>query len=72
MKVQFSLVGQLDRPADLYFDMDAIPQVNDAIDIYGGNFFVRTVVWYPQGDQEAASDDNTPFVYIVVGDRRPM
>lgn len=31
---------------------------------------VRHVIWYPQGDPN--SDDPEPFIYLVLGSRRPQ
>jgi hypothetical protein len=45
----------------------SIPRVGDEITIpkLPEVSHVRTVVWYPEGDEEA----NEPFVYVVVGPR---
>lgn len=69
MKVQFSLVGNTQRPGDMHANLDAVPRVGDVVNWPGisqGETVVRTVVWYPTHDDEGVEVDE-PFVYVVVG-----
>jgi hypothetical protein len=53
---------------DVKVRLPAVPRVGEVVSLHqGAEFYVRTVVWYPQGDE----DTNEPFVYIVVGESRP-
>lgn len=75
MRVQFSVVGH--RPTDdlianLAVDLDAVPREGEDVTLPGipAQFStVRTVVWYPLGDPDGT--ETGPFVYVVVGQRRP-
>lgn len=72
MRVQFSLVGHVERPPDLWADLDTIPREGEVVNWPGisqGNTVVRTVVWYPTHDDEGRPLDE-PFVYVVVGQPR--
>lgn len=84
MRVQFSIVGQPISPIvpslvpSLTVELDVVPRVGDTVAIPGlsqGDTVVRTVVWYPWGDQSTVGDkeygDSTPLAYVVVGQRRP-
>lgn len=45
------------------------PRRGDTVELPGSPpLEVRTVVWYPHGDEHA---DREPFVYVVVGPPRP-
>ena len=68
--VQFTFVGQVERQPDVWAVMDAVPRVGETVAIPGqsqGNTVVRTVVWYPFGDDDG---DQKPFVYVVLGASR--
>lgn len=72
MRVQFSLVGHVERPADLVADFSSVPQVGDVVNWPGisqGDTVVRTVVWYPTHDDDGEPVAE-PFVYVVVGQPR--
>lgn len=78
MKIHVSLVGVAaslagDKP-DLWTEVDSVPREGEALHIPGieaQHTYVRTVVWYPFGSDEYEENERFPFVYIVVGDRRP-
>lgn len=70
MRVQFSFVGTVERHENIYVEMDAVPQEGDTVDIPGvsqADTVVRTVVWHPLGEDGSEG----PFVYVVLGRRRP-
>ena len=69
MKVIITATGVMDRYQLTWPESWPIPRVGDDVDIPALPEVqqVRTVVWNPEGDYE----DKTPFVYIVVGPRRP-
>lgn len=70
MRVQFTFVGVMPRHDDFTADLDAVPREDEIIGVPGlseADTYVRTVIWYPLGD----GDDPTPFVYVVVGPKRP-
>ena len=72
MRVQFSLVGHVKRPPDLWADLDAVPRVGDVVNLPGisqADSVVRTVVWYPTHDDDGEPLAE-PFVYVVVGQPR--
>lgn len=79
MRVQFSVVGTVERFPSIWADLDAVPREGETVNLPGvppDATFVRTVVWYPLGQQGDPEFDNegadpTPFVYVVVGQRRP-
>lgn len=71
MRVQFSVVGQVEHLGPFWADLPAVPQEGDVIDLPGlsqADTVVRTVVWYPFGDEDGGESE--PFVYIVVGSPR--
>lgn len=61
--------GLLDRDRNLTWPPGwPAPRVGDEFTVPGGPpMYVRTVVWYPEGNE----DDAEPFVYVVVGSSRP-
>lgn len=73
MKVVFDNVGQSYKPEPMIADLTAIPQVGDTVawpHVSPENQIVRTVVWcitHNEDDEEI----EVPYVYIVVGKRRP-
>lgn len=70
MKVVFSVVGSIDPFRPVIAEMDAVPREGETVELPGlpaELTQVRTVVWYPAGE----GDDQGPFVYIVLGKRRP-
>jgi hypothetical protein len=71
MKVLFSVTGsEKPYPSRLVENMDAIPREGETVelpDLPTHLTHVRTVVWYPIGDE----DEVGPFVYIVLGPSRP-
>jgi hypothetical protein len=70
-RIQFTFVGQANRPPNVWAEMDVVPRVGETVAVPGqsqGDTIVRTVVWYPFGDDE--SDDTEPFVYVVLGQSR--
>lgn len=68
MRVKFNIVGD-GKPDTPLVDVDlpVIPAVDDTVEIPGIPSYqtiVRTIVWYPY-------NAGGPFVYIVLGPRRP-
>lgn len=88
MRIQFSFVGdaRLLRSAvgdgDLWVEMDVVPREGETVHVPGiseSQTVVRTVVWFPLGDDPASeglalneSDRSDPFVYVVLGEPRRM
>lgn len=70
MRVVFSIVGQVEPYPNVEVDMDAVPREGEPVALDDLRVFVRTVEWFPQGDPETGAVDD-PFVYVVLGDRRP-
>lgn len=73
MRIQFSIVGQVEQHDDVWVDLDAVPRVGDVVNLPGIPQYesvVRTVVWYPTHDDEGEPLD-APFVYVVLGSPRP-
>lgn len=71
MRIQFSIVGTVDRHDNVWVDLDAVPRVGDTVGLPGisqADTVIRTVVWYPLGDDEGVA---APFVYVVLGQPRP-
>jgi hypothetical protein len=68
MKVITTLVGNpekdrtLDWPATL-----PLPREGESVELPWGSIYVRTVAWYPLGEDEISE----PFVYLVLGPRHP-
>lgn len=64
MKVDVSLVGHIDHARRITWPENfPIPRVNEEVTLREGDtFFVRHVVYYPEGEDGAA-----PFVYLVIG-----
>ena len=73
MRIQFTVVGTVERHPNVWVELDAVPQVGDTVALPGiseADTVVRTVVWYPFGDDEG---DDKPYVYVVLGQpRRPL
>lgn len=73
MKVQFNLVGMMGNPVLEPVDLDVLPRVGENVDVPGMpelGVFVRHVDHYPWGSHEGGRTDG-PFVYIVLGPKRP-
>lgn len=73
MRVQFSIVGQVDPYDDVRVDLPVVPREGDVVNLPGLPQYesvVRTVVWYPTHDDEGEALDE-PFVYVVLGSPRP-
>lgn len=73
MRVQFSIVGTVERHANVWADLDAVPREGETVALPGisqADTVVRTVVWYLEGTGEADAEGG-PFVYVVLGQRRP-
>lgn len=68
-KVALSFVGfPGERPAATWPKGWPVPPVDAEIDFLDiGTVFVRTVVWYPQGEGK-----HEPFVYVVLGPSRRL
>lgn len=69
MRVQFSIVGTVERHDNVSADLEAVPRVGDTVSLPGvseADTVVRTVVWHPVGDE----DGGGPSVYVVLGQRR--
>lgn len=74
VRVQFSVVGNVDHYLGPSLDMEQVPRLDEQVELPGLDptlTWVRTVVWYPQGDADDESNDGQPFVYIILGNRRP-
>lgn len=71
MKIKVTLVGIVDRRRRLDWPEGwPVPREGDTVeipDLDESPLSVRTVVWYPEG----GDDDSEPFVYLVIGRRRP-
>ena len=68
MRIQFSITGTVERYDTVWVDLPAVPREGENVDLPGipvTSTYVRTVVWY------AAPREGEPFVYIVLGPRRP-
>lgn len=75
MKIVFTIVGTVEQHPNVSVDLPIVPQVGDTVELPGvpaEASIVRTVVWHPLGDSEAINPVyHSPFVYIVLGQRRP-
>lgn len=86
MRIHFSFVGESAMirheagEGDLFVDLDAVPREGETVNVPGIKqhlTVVRTVVWYPLGYDpegegfERKPGDEEPFVYVVIGNRRP-
>lgn len=71
VKVLVSVVGQqLDKSIE-WPEGWPLPRIDEDVDIKVGdqsNVNVRSIVWFPNGDEE----NDEPFVYIVLGPRRQL
>ena len=74
MKIVTNLVGLMDHHRELKWPEGwPVPREGDTVHLDGlddqdpAELSVRTVVWYPEGED----DDAEPFVYVVIGRRRP-
>lgn len=72
MNVKVSYVGTIDKSARIIWpDGWPVPREGDSfdVDVLGLSEVstVRTVVWYPHGNEEVSE----PFAYVVVGPARP-
>lgn len=66
--VRVRVVGFVDRPTVEWPAGFPIPRVGDPVHVGDDMYTVRTVAWYPAGDNDAASPE--PFVYVVLGPHR--
>jgi hypothetical protein len=74
MLIHFSVVGRTEPYNDVRVMMDCAPQEGETVELPGLEAAltnVRTVVWYPLGDPEDETTNTEPFVYVVLGPRRP-
>jgi len=71
VKAQFTVVGVLDAdgwpPPAFTTDLSVIPREGEQVSFPFGLQAVRSVMWFPLGDE----DGDEPFVHIVVGPSRP-
>lgn len=63
MKVTTTVVGVLERFKVPWPDGWPPPHEGDVVETAHGPLYVRTVVWYPAGNDEGGE----PFVYVVLG-----
>jgi len=73
MRCVLSLVGSIDPKHNIELDLDVIPQMDDAVCWPGIRDFqphVRHIEWFLTEDDDGEPLDK-PFVYIVVGPKRP-
>ena len=69
MFIQFTFVNQANEP-DKFVNMPTVPREGEVVafpNMPQYNTVVRTVVWYPDGDDDTPG----PFVYVVLGPKRP-
>jgi len=74
MHCMFSLVGTVDPNQNIEIELDALPQLDDAVcwpDVREFQPYVRHIEWFLTEDEEGTPLEK-PFVYIVVGPRRPQ
>lgn len=76
MRIHFSVVGLMDSTGAIITDLDAVPREGETVNLPGisqAKTVVRTVVWYPYGEDPSESEtpDPTPFAYVIVGSPRP-
>ena len=77
MKIVATLVGIMDHHRHLTWPEGwPVPREGDTVHLPHlderdpAELSVRTVVWYPEGDDESEGLDREPFVYLVVGQAR--
>jgi hypothetical protein len=73
MRIQFSVVGQIEPYPPVYVNLDAVPRLGETVKLPNLPEYetvVRTVVWYPIVDDEEADTAAVPFVYVVLGPSR--
>ena len=72
MRIQFSVVGQIEPYPNVWVDLPAVPREGETVNLPNLEQYatvVRTVVWYPIVDDEDKTVE--PFVYVILGQARP-
>lgn len=72
MKIQFSIVGTVERHPNMWCDLPVVPRFGETVHLPGIPEYdtnVRTIVWYPLVDDED-NEIEEPFVCIVLGRAR--
>ena len=71
MKIQITITGEHRDQPDEWPQGWPVPREGEEVTLgNGANVYVRHVVWHPSGSTFNGGDSE-PFVYVVLGPRRP-